>query len=634
MKKTISTFLTIALVSVSQIAKSQTFEWAKQMGGSSFEYGRSIAVDAIGNIYTTGFFYQTVDFDPGAGVYNLNSNGNINAFVSKLDAAGNFIWAKQIGENSSNYSVSIALDNSGNVYTTGRFGGTVDFDPSIGTYNLTSLGSDDIFISKLDSAGNFVWAKQIGGNLDDYGLSIALDTLGNIFTTGRFSSTVDFDPGIGTYNLTSVGNSDIFISKLDTAGNFVWAKQIGGNFFDEGRSIKIDASSNVYITGSFRDIVDFDPGIGVHNLTSISGADVFVSKLDASGNFIWAKQMGGISYEEGNSITVDALGNVYTTGYFEGTVDFDPSVGTYNLTSVGNYDIFISKLDASGNFDWAKQMGSIDDDVSYSIGVDAIGNIYTTGYFVGTVDFDPGVGTFNLTPVGNYDIFISKLDSSGNFIWAKQIGGTNGSAEGYSTVVDGSGNIYTTGHFYSTADFDPGVSTFNLTAVGLADIFVHKMSQCMLDVSTTTSNFTITANQAGATYQWLDCDNNYTPIIGKTSQSFTATANGNYAVEITLGSCIDTSACKNVSNVGFNEYVESVVSIYPNPTNGNVTIKLNNFTESVNYTITSIDGKLIKQANNITNNIFEIDLSNESKGIYFLSITSNNTHNYYKILKQ
>src|SRR5262249_36288313 len=160
------------------------------------------------------------------------------------------------------------------------------------------------------------------------------------------------------------------------------------------------------------------------------------------------------------SIAVDASGNVYTTGYFTGTADFDPDAGVFNLTAAGSFDIFVSKLSASGNFVWAKVMGGGSDDLGQSISVDASGNVCTTGYFTGTADFDPGAGVFNLTAAGYYDIFVSKLDASGNFAWAKAIGGTGGD-EGYSIAIDSSGNVYTTGAFGGTVDFDPNAGVFN-----------------------------------------------------------------------------------------------------------------------------------------------------------------------------
>ena len=466
-------------------AWGQTLEWANGIGGTGNDYGLSIAVDTSGNIYTTGYFQGTVDFDPGAGTFYITSVGGVNdrdIFISKLDPSGNFLWAKCMGGTSpsGDYGKSIALDASGNVYTTGYFNGTADFDPSAGTFNLTSTGSDDIFISKLDPSGNFLWAKAMGGTTYDYGMSIALDSSGNAYTMGYFRGTADFDPGAGTFNLASAGYDDIFISKLDPSGNFLWAKTMGGTSYENGNSIALDASGNVYTTGYFQGTVDFDPGAGTFYITSAGGGnDIFISKLEPSGNFIWAKEIRGTASEFGLSIALDTSGNTYTTGRFSGTVDFDPGVGTFNLTSAGGVndrDIFISKLDSSGNFLWAKAMGGTSYDYGKSIALDASGNVYTTGYFNGTADFDPSAGTFNLTSAGSDDIFISKLEPSGNFLWAKRMGGTS-SDRGYSIALDTSGNVYTTGHFQGTSDFDPSASTFNLTSAGYEEIFILKLKQ-------------------------------------------------------------------------------------------------------------------------------------------------------------
>jgi hypothetical protein len=458
-----------------------TYAWSSAeatvsvFGGTSNDSGNSIAVDSSGNVYTTGYFQGTVDFDPGAGTSNLTSAGSVDVFVSKLDSSGAVVWAKSFGGASIEYGFSIAVDGSGNVYTTGIFGGTVDFDPGAGTSNLTSAGSEDVFVSKLDSSGNFVWAKRFGGTSSDYGYSIAVDSSGNVYTTGYFQGTADFDPGAGTSNLTSAGNADVFVSKLDSSGTFVWAKGFGGALYDQVSSIAVDSSGNVYTTGIFSGIVDFDPGAGTSNLTSAGSADVFVSKLNSSGALVWAKSFGEASFDLGNSIAVDSSGNVYTTGYFNGTADFDPGAGTSNLTSAGSADVFVSKLDSSGNLVWAKSFGGTSNDVGYSIAVDSSGNVYTTGAFVGTADFDPGAGTSNLGSAGSEDVFVSKLDSSGALVWAKSFGGAS-SDFGNSIAVDSSGNVYTIGFFQGTADFDPGAGTSNLTSAGLTDVFVLKLT--------------------------------------------------------------------------------------------------------------------------------------------------------------
>jgi hypothetical protein len=394
---------------------AQNLEWAKSFGKNSSDYGVSITVDASGNVYTTGRFQQTVDFDPGAGTNNLSSQGLTDAFIQKLDPSGNFLWAKSFGGTSQDEGLSITVDASGNVYTTGWFSGTVDFDPGAGTNNHTSQGSRDVFIQKLDPSGNFLWAKSFGGTSDDYGNSITVDASGNVYTTGWFSGTGDFNPGAGTNNLTSQGSNDVFIQKLDPSGNFLWAKSFGGTSSNYGLSITVDASGNVYTTGKFSGTVDFDPGAGTNNLSSQGSNDVFIQKLDPSGYFLWAKSFGGTSIDVAYSIALDASGNVYTTGDFKGTVDFDPGAGTNNLSSQVNnlnsqsVDVFIQKLDPSGNFLWAKSFGGNLDDYGWSITVDASGNVYTTGSFKGAADFDPGAGTNNLSSQGSYDVFIQKM---------------------------------------------------------------------------------------------------------------------------------------------------------------------------------------------------------------------------------
>jgi uncharacterized membrane protein YqhA len=463
------------------IGSQPGFGWAGRMGGSSSEYGKSIVVAPDGTIYTTGYFNGTVDFDPGPGIYYLTSAGLTDIYVARYSSAGALLWARSMGGTNYDYSYALAVSSDGSVCATGYFIGTADFDPGGGTYYLTSGRTESIFISKLDSSGNFVWARNmVNTGSENYlgaydtGYSIAVANDGSVYTTGLFIDVVDFDPGAGIYNLTtSSGSADVFISKLDSAGNFVWARRMGGTSTDIGYSIAAAGDGSVYTTGSFLGTADFDPGAGTYNLVSAGSADIFVSKLDSSGNFVWARSIGGTSGDYGYSIALAADGSVYTTGIFQGTADFDP-VGTYNLTSAGNYDIFVSKLDSSGNFVWARRMGGTSGDYGYSIAVAADGSVYTSGYFQGMADFDPGAGTYNLTSTGNYDIFISKLDSFGNFAWARKMGGTSGDY-GYSIALAADGGIYATGYFQGTSDFDPGPGTFNLTSAGSTDIFIAKL---------------------------------------------------------------------------------------------------------------------------------------------------------------
>ena len=321
-----------------------------------------------------------------------------------------------MGGPSDDVASGVALDGSGNVYTVGYFAGTADFDPGPGAFSLTSAGEADIFVSKLDSAGNLIWARAMGGpSSDDAALGVALDGSGNVYTVGSFAGAADFDPGPGAFNLTSAGDSNIFVSKLDSAGNLIWARAMGGpSSLDLALGgVALDGSGNVYTVGSFAGAADFDPGPGTFNLTSAGEEDIFVSKLDSAGNLIWAQAMGGPSLDQAGGVALDGSGNVYTVGSFAGAADFDPGPGTFNLTSAGDSNIFVSKLDSAGNLIWARAMGGPSSvGAAFGVALDGSSNVYTVGFFAGTADFDPGPGAFNLTSAGGFDIFVCKLGSS------------------------------------------------------------------------------------------------------------------------------------------------------------------------------------------------------------------------------
>lgn len=455
--------------------------WAWGFGQNLDDVGENIFVDSAGNVYMTGYFQGTVDFDPSAEVKNLVSAGNNDIFVTKMNSNGNLVWARSFGSTFDDVGMGIYVDSAGNIYTTGYFQGTVDFDPGVGgTPNMVSTGSTEIFISKLDSNGNYVGAWAMGGTADDYGFGIFVDSFGNIYTTGYFRDTVDFDPGLEITPLTSEGNEDIFISKLNSNGSFAWARSLGGGTADVGLGISLYSSGNIYITGYFQNTVVFNPGSVATGLTSVGSFDIFVLKLDSSGTLVWAKHMGGVSDDRGQAVSVDTSGNVYTTGWFNGKADFDPGPVTFNLNSAGGVadaDIFVSKLDSSGSFVWAKSMGAPSSaDVGYGIFADGSGNVYTTGVFNNTGDFDPGNSSiYNLVSAGGTDIFISKLDSSGNFVSAKRMGGASDDY-GYDIFVDASRAVYTTGYFQGIVDFDPGIGISNLSSAGSSDIFISKLS--------------------------------------------------------------------------------------------------------------------------------------------------------------
>ncbi len=451
---------------------AQNFEWVKTFKDYHNSIGNCIAIDALNNVYTTGSFTDTMDFDHGPNVFNEIAVGQLDIFIHKMDASGNFVWVKTIGGVSSEFGSSISIDSSGNVYVAGGFRNTVDFDPGPGTALLTASSNIDYFILKLDASGNFLWAKSFDGNV----FSMKVDGAGNVHTTGIFSGTIDFDPGPDTSYLSSLGNAlDIFVQKLDANGDFLWAKAFSGPNIDFGFSITLDDMGNVYTAGYFAETVDFDPGPDTSFFTSAGQTDVFVHKMDASGNFIWVKTFGGINYDYCYSISVDPSGNILTSGIFEATSDFDPGIDTFFLTATGNFGIFVHKMDNAGNFLWAKSMVGTDGGTAVSTITDVSGNVYTAGRFLETLDFDPGSGEAIITSLGKDDFFVQKMDASGNFLWVSTLGGPERD-ECLDIVVDKKENVYSKGNFSGTVDFDPGLGTEFITSVGSIGSFVHKMS--------------------------------------------------------------------------------------------------------------------------------------------------------------
>ena len=841
---------------ISKFDAAGNYVWALGIGGTTGDEGNGIALDASGNIYLTGYFHGTVDFDPGAGVITLGNTAGADVFVLKLDASGAYQWVKQIGGNSSDHQGNrITVDASGNVYTTGKFMGALDFDPGAGTVTLgvSSSTMPQYYIQVLNASGNYVWAKFLGNsNSTAIGFDIEVNSAGEAYTCGYFESTgMDFDPSAASAVLSSQ-NYDVFINKWSSTGNYLWAKKIGGPNNDEALGLVLDASGNVYSTGFFYNTADFDPGAGTANLVSAGGADIYVNKLNASGTYVWAKRIGGAGDEYGYAMCIDGQGAIYSTGFFNSTADFDPGAGTANLVAVSLRDAYISKLDASGNYAWGFLLGGTGDQTGYGIAATSTGDIYTGGYFAGATDFDPTAGTTSLTPIGSNDIFIQKMNqcitpgaptnttpaaqlticggsatvltttgvgtigwydaaAGGNYLgsgnsyatpaltstttyyiqdslcaagprttvtvtvnptitaslssqtdnacfgesngsatvtesggtspfsysWSPS-GGTAPTATGLTagpytcTITDAAGCSATqsvlitspvaltsslTATFISCFGGSDGSATVNVsggtpsytyawapsggttaTATGLPigiftctitdangctqtqSVFITQPAaigssqtitlcagqtltvgantytvtgiysdilpaingcdstvttdltiNAVIDISTTTGLNMITANQNGATYQWIDCLNGNAPIAGETNQTFNPTLNGDYAVIVTMNSCSDTSACTNViTGIQSNENV--AFNIYPNPTNGVVTVQLVNNSSNTTIEIFNATGQLVSNERS-TNSSLTIELPEEN-GIYLVRVTIDDASTMKKIIKE
>ncbi|MEO5571571.1 MAG: SBBP repeat-containing protein [Bacteroidia bacterium] len=451
-----------------------------------------------------------------------------------------------------------------------------------------------------------MWTKIYGGTSVDIANAVSTDASGNIYITGYFNGTTDFDPGTGTFNLTAAGGNEVFVSKLDGSGNFIWPKQMGGTVNDEGSVIAVDAAGKVYVAGYFSGTADFDPGTGTFNLTSAGGADIFISKLNNAGNFICAKQFGGISTDNIRSIVVDNTGNVYTTGVFYGTSDFDPGAGTFNLTSPGS-DIFISKLDASGNFIWAQQLGNVQGEQVYSIALDGSNNIYTAGTFYGTQDFDLGSGTSYLTAYGYPDLYIHKMSqcsfpsatltpsgpitfcsggsvvlnapvaSNRSYQWKKGANLISGATlQSYTATTGGNYKVTVANTVTGCSKTTQGATTVTVNALPAATITPQGPTTFCAGGSVLLKG----NNGTGFTYQWKKGGTN---IPGATLKNYTAITAGVYKVKVTnssgcskLSSGITVSVPCKEGEIISEEKGSFDVIVYPNPNSGEFTIKFSN----------------------------------------------------------
>lgn len=455
--------------------------WALAWGGTSLDMSYDTAVDGDGNIYVTGEFRNTVDFDPGTGVESRTCVATVNAFLSKFNPDGEFQWVRTWGDRIL-WGEGVIADNSGNVYVMGTFmdpttSGQTDFDPSGATDYHSSKGYYDVFLSKFNSSGDYQWARTWGGSLYESSGTPRVDGSGNIYACGGYQSGVDFDPSTSSsaYHSSNGGN-DAFVSKFNPSGDFQWVRVWGGSGWDTAYQCEADSDGTVYVAGRFAGTVDFDPTGGVDNHSATGGDDLFLSKLSATGAYQWARTWeGNTHWNVGSGLTIDDSGNVYFAGQFEDSVDFDPGTGTDWHTSNGDDDAFLSKFSSIGDFIWARTWGGIGSDAGNQVAWDGDENLYVTGYFRDTVDFDPGlVDVDNHTSNGGSDVYLSKFDDTGDFMWALTWGGTGGD-NGNGVDACPFGPIYVTGGFNGTVDFDPGPGVLELTSVGTSDVFLSKI---------------------------------------------------------------------------------------------------------------------------------------------------------------
>ena len=442
------------------------------------------------------------------------------------------LFALAIGNDTgSSLARDVASDSAGNSYMAGSFSGTVDFDPAAthpGDKDiLTSRGVSDAYVAKYAPDKSLIWAIRMGGDsttsagfgADDRAASLSVDSNGNVYVTGQYMGASDF----GSQPLTTAGDLDAFVVKLNSSGAVQWANRWGGTVNNAGHSVDVDhngnvlvlslnlgaagtdilkfnssgvnvwskyvdnagfntgdlavdPAGNVVVVGTFQGHVDFDPGPRTNWQWDGAGSSAgYVLSLNSQGNFRWVSVFQGpvSSKSWATEVALDSIGNIVVGGIYRGQVDFNPGRGITRLTSGGfeSGGAYVTKLNSKGGLVWARSLdssGSLSGSTGVNVSGLAIGvdnSIFVTGFFDGTTDFDPGTSNVLRTTAGLSDGYLLNLTSAGNFGWVETFGGTLGDAV-TGVSVDPSGTIHLAGSFSGTVDFNPGLDEENLTSPG------------------------------------------------------------------------------------------------------------------------------------------------------------------------
>ena len=572
--------LLLLFIGLNNMVFSQDFTWAADFEGDN-SWVTAMTVDSDGNTYTAIVITETVDFDPGPANYPVTGWVEGITVIQKLDVNGNFIWAKEFVESGDGDGIigngmevqSIAIDATGNILLTGNTSGRIDYDPGDEEYYADEIGSIyyDIFILKLNEEGELDWVQTLGGDCADKGIDIQTDYAGDIVVTGTFCLTVDFNDDIEIDELTAGGveGSDVFVLKLTESGEFIWVRSVESDFFDEVFDLEIDKNNNLFIGGFYTNSADFNVGDDEYILTSEGVQESFLLKLDATGTYDWVITISGPSYGKVTSISLDSEGDIYTTGSFSGEdIDFDPGVGEFNLSAVGQSDLFITKYATTGDLIWAKKIGGELSDRNALIEISAINTVYITGNYGADIDVDPSGAEYILEHTtgdgDNYDMFIATLSQEGEFIQGQAF---NGDRNDYCIDLQRGpeGSVYLAGTAHSEIDLDLSAEEFMVYG------------------------------------------DNYEPTA--------------YVLKLQDGN-VGIEATSLASNI----------ALYPNPTQGDIVLNLNEPLANVKVSVIDQTGRVVQTQNYNSAAVIQLNIDGPT-GIYFVKLNSDDKEAVLKVVK-
>ncbi len=578
--KKIGLLLMVVFYAMAGYAQLPVTNWQNTFGNFSGNARvTATTTDASGNVYVAGYFYGSVDMDFGTGEAIITSSGLYDAFVAKYNAFGDFSWVRRIGGTQGDQVNAIFFDGGGNLHVTGFFQGTTSIVASNGTFNLTSAGGADIFMLNFDGAGALIRNFRIGGTGDDNGLAIKSDLNSNVYLVGTIgSANVNFNVYGGSQLISSSGALDGFIAKYDFSYAAQWVQRVGGGTVDDAiNDVDIDAAGNAYVVGSYRGSAMFS-GTSI-TLTNSGSTDGFVSKLNSSGTFLWARKVGSTGTDAINNIRLNGKGAAYIAGHFSNTCNLNPNGTVQNFTSLGSTDVFVAKVDTNlATATWVKPMGGTGNDLLYGLAIDTNDNVYATGQFESTAEFPIGISASALTSAGATDGFISKLNSLGNYVWSTRFGNSSNDL-GWDIEVSKNGNaVIVGGNQASNAYFT------QLGACNLAGPITGLTNVC----STTSITYSIAAVTGATSYVWT-LPSGWTGTSTTNSITVTPATNGGTISVAPVTSCGVGIARSKTIVYGLTAIDNNLVRHWLADSADNDRDRINNFQLTLNNTIKDTD---------------------------------------------
>ena len=542
------------------------------------------------------------------------------------------IYATYIGGNIHEDSYSVVVDASNNAYVCGVTISS-NYDIVTGSFQSTSAGVNDVFVSKLNAGGTgLIYSTYIGGSGNDYAVSNAIDADNNLYITG-YTDSGQYPITAGAFQTTKGVGIDGFITKLNATGTaLIYSTYIGGNDGDYSRSIALDSSNNAYITGNTSS-TNFPLSTNAFQTVHAGLVDVFVSKINTSGTaLVYSTYIGTLNNEYGQAIAVDSFGNAYITGWAH--FGFIITPGAFQSIFGGGTDAFIIKLNTSGtSLDYSTYVGGNGADIGYDIALDSSDNAYITGN-TGSSNFPLSTNAFQSSREGvlGNDSFVTKINKSGTaMIYSTYIGGS-GDDNARSIAVDASGCAYITGYTDST-NFDCTTGAFQTTNAGGRDVFASKF------------NVTGTALIYSTYIGGNNNDDGYSVALDTSANTYITGSTSSIDFDTTSGAfqTINTGNSRDLFVVKLNMQPElsvaetiknNLFSVFPNPSQGVYQIFFKNInTADALIEVYDLQGRLIvnQQVNN--NNTISLDLSKESSGVYLLKVKTSNIQQVLRLVK-